>query len=348
MMSAGRNLGVLGVVSITVGAAAAWLLMPSAALAQESEITFTRDVAPILQRSCQNCHRPGSIAPMSLLNYREVRPWARSIREKVRTREMPPWYVDKRIGYQRFLADQSLSDDEIATIVQWADNGAPRGNPADMPPPVAFNDELEWVLEEAPDLLAEMPEWHTVKANGPDEKITFAADFLIEEDRWIRAVETKPDAGSFSVVHHSNTSLYHEEEGWNDFPQRVCGGQGPRHLPGGFGPPAPQRRAHHVQRALPLAGRGGPQPVAGRLLALSEGDEAEVRSAHDEGRPERQHRHSGRRRDPARRLLSDAAGRDAAQLPAAYAHPRRPAVPRGYRPGAQGRRQPAEPRRAPG
>ena len=120
MMSAGRSVGVVGVVSLMVVAAAA-LSMPSAALAQESEITFTRDVAPILQRSCQNCHRPGSIAPMSLLNYREVRPWARSIREKVRIREMPPWYVDKRIGYQRFLADQSLSDEEIATIVQWVD-----------------------------------------------------------------------------------------------------------------------------------------------------------------------------------------------------------------------------------
>ena len=85
---------------------------------------------------------------------------------------MPPWHVDKRIGYQRFLADQSLSDAETATIVQWADDGAPRGNPADMPPPLEFNDELEWVLEEEPDLVAEMPEWYTVKANGPDEKIS--------------------------------------------------------------------------------------------------------------------------------------------------------------------------------
>ena len=115
--------------------------------------------------------------------------------------------------------------------MQWADSGAPRGNPTDMPPPVAFNDDLEWVLEEAPDLIAEMPEWHTVKANGPDEKITFAADFLIEEDRWIRAVETKPDAGSFSVVHHSNTSLYHEEEGWNDFLNEYAVGKGPDIFP---------------------------------------------------------------------------------------------------------------------
>ena len=235
MMNAGRNLGVVGVASLVVLASAAGLLMPSATLAQERGLTFTRDVAPILQRSCQNCHRPGSIAPMSLLNYREVRPWARSIRDKVRTREMPPWYVDKRIGYQRFLADQSLSDAEIATIVQWVDDGAPRGNPADMPPPLEFNDELEWVLEEEPDLIAEMPEWYTVKANGPDEKITFPADFLIEEDRWIRAVETKPDPGSFGVVHHSNTSLYHEEEGWNDFLNEYAVGKGPDIFPEGSG-----------------------------------------------------------------------------------------------------------------
>lgn len=230
MMNAARNVGVVGVVGLTA-VAAAGLSMPSAALAQEGEATFTRDVAPILQRSCQNCHRPGSIAPMSLLSYREARPWARSIREKVRTREMPPWHVDKRIGYQRFLADQSLSDAEIATIVQWVDAGAPRGNPADMPPPLQFNDELEWVIEEEPDLIAEMPEWYAVKANGPDEKTTFPADFLIEEDRWIRAVETKPDPGSLSVVHHSNTSLYHEEEGWNDFLNEYAVGKGPDIFP---------------------------------------------------------------------------------------------------------------------
>ena len=79
-------------------------------------VTFTKDVAPILQRACQNCHRPGAIAPMSLLTYQDARPWARAIKQKVAAREMPPWYIDRHIGIQHFKDDPSLSDDEIATI----------------------------------------------------------------------------------------------------------------------------------------------------------------------------------------------------------------------------------------
>src|SRR5579871_4889257 len=89
----------------------------SAALAAQGEVTFTKDVAPILQRACQNCHRPGSIAPMSLLTYKEARPWARSIKEKVARRQMPPWHIDRNVGINRFKDDPSLTDAEIATIV---------------------------------------------------------------------------------------------------------------------------------------------------------------------------------------------------------------------------------------
>src|SRR5262245_43785601 len=101
---------------------------------QNPGITFTRDVAPILQRSCQKCHRPDSMAPMSFLTYEEVRPWVRSIRQKVGAREMPPWYIDRTVGIRKFDNDPSLSDEEVATITKWADGGAPRGNAADMPP----------------------------------------------------------------------------------------------------------------------------------------------------------------------------------------------------------------------
>src|ERR1700682_1676013 len=97
-------------------------------------VTFSKDVAPILQRACQNCHRPGSIAPMSLLTYEDVRPWARSIRERVSRREMPPWFIERNIGIQKFKDDASLTDTEVAIIVKWADAAAPQGNPADMPP----------------------------------------------------------------------------------------------------------------------------------------------------------------------------------------------------------------------
>jgi len=101
----------------------------------EPQVTFTKDVAPILQNNCQACHRPGSMAPMSLLTYVQTRPWARSIRQKVVAREMPPWFIDKNVGVQHFSNDRSLTDAEISTIMKWVDAGAPQGNPADMPPP---------------------------------------------------------------------------------------------------------------------------------------------------------------------------------------------------------------------
>src|SRR5207253_9158424 len=124
----------------TVGLTAALVVAVSASAAAQqpaatgpSQITFTRHVAPILQKSCQSCHRPGSVAPMSLLTYEEARPWARSIKQKVVGHSMPPWYIDKSVGIQTFKDDRSLTDQEIATIAAWVDGGAPRGHPADMP-----------------------------------------------------------------------------------------------------------------------------------------------------------------------------------------------------------------------
>src|SRR5215471_5631244 len=96
------------------------------------DVTFTKDVAPILQRSCQNCHRPDSIAPMPLLTYEQVRPWARAIKQNVITRNMPTWNIDPNVGIHEFSNSVALSDVEIATIARWVDSGAPQGNPADM------------------------------------------------------------------------------------------------------------------------------------------------------------------------------------------------------------------------
>src|SRR5437899_749474 len=98
-------------------------------------VTFTKDVAPILQRSCQNCHRPDQMAPMSLLTYEDARPYARSIKARTMARAMPPWHVERNIGIQKFKDDPSLTEDEIATIAAWVDQGAPKGNMADMPAP---------------------------------------------------------------------------------------------------------------------------------------------------------------------------------------------------------------------
>src|SRR5687767_14024373 len=112
------------------------------------QITFTKDVAPIFQNNCQVCHRPGSMAPMSLVTYEETRPWARSIKQKVVARDMPPWFIDKNVGIQHFSNDVSLTDAQIATIVKWVDSGAPKGNPADMPPPRLFPPTDIWHIGE--------------------------------------------------------------------------------------------------------------------------------------------------------------------------------------------------------
>jgi hypothetical protein len=122
----------------------------------QPQVTFTKDIAPILQRSCQGCHRPGSMAPMSLLSYEDVRPWARAIKLRTALREMPPWFIEKNVGIQNFKNDPSLSDDEIAMIARWAEAGAPRGNPADMPPPRQFADQDKWSIG-TPDLIVSSP-----------------------------------------------------------------------------------------------------------------------------------------------------------------------------------------------
>src|SRR5881296_722363 len=171
--------------------------------------TFTKDVVPILQNKCQVCHRPGTFAPMSLLTYEDVRPWARAIKEKVATREMPPWYIDKNVGVRHFTNDVSLTDQEIGTIVKWVDNGAPNGNPADMPPPRQFESLDQWHMP-APDLVVELPKDLIVPAKAPDRWVDILVDPGLKEDRYLQAIETKPTKG-FRVVHHAVTSLKNDD-----------------------------------------------------------------------------------------------------------------------------------------
>jgi hypothetical protein len=201
---------------VAAGIALAALLTPAAASAQgdrQAQPTFTKDVTPILQKSCQSCHRPGSVAPMSLISYEDVRPWARSIKQKTQTREMPPWFIEKNVGIQKFKDDISLSDAEIATIAKWVDAGSPRGNPADMPPARVFTDESKWAF--TPDLIVSSPV-HTLEAVAADWYGLLAASPTgLTEDRYIQAVEVKEvrlkdvpvkrQAGDLSlfVVHHA-------------------------------------------------------------------------------------------------------------------------------------------------
>src|SRR5437016_11534823 len=126
------GLSILFALSVTCVTHSAALGADSEKPAPIAEVTFSKDVAPILQRSCQTCHRPGSIAPMSLLTYQDARPWARAIKERVARRLMPPWHIDRNIGITKFKDDPSLTDAEIATISNWVDQGALEGNPADM------------------------------------------------------------------------------------------------------------------------------------------------------------------------------------------------------------------------
>ena len=190
----------LGVLAIL---AAAPLLAAGQETAGERELTFTRDVVPIIHRSCSGCHRPDEVAPMSLTTYEEVRPWARSIRNRVASREMQPWHLDRRIGIQHFKNDPSLTDAEIATIVDWVDAGAPRGNLADMPPLPTWGNADDWQIGE-PDLIVRYPNY-LVPAAGPDLFGYLYADFDLEQDRYIRAIQTKPaDKRARLVVHHTN------------------------------------------------------------------------------------------------------------------------------------------------
>jgi hypothetical protein len=183
------------------------------ALSAQGQVTFTKDVAPILESRCQVCHRPNTFAPMSLLTYEEARPWAKSIKQKVAAREMPPWYIDKNVGVRHFKNDVSLSDQEIATIVKWVDGGAPKGNPADMPPPRKFDDSDQWHLR--PDLIVKLPKDRIVPAKGADQWIDVLVDAGLTEDRYIKGIEVKPITG-FRAVHHVTTSMKNEEDADGD------------------------------------------------------------------------------------------------------------------------------------
>ncbi len=160
----------------------------------QGEVTFSKDIAPIMQRSCQNCHQPNSVAPMSLISYKDVRPWAKSIKQRTLLRDrrgvMPPWYIEKNIGIQHYKNDPSLSDMELAKIAKWVDTGAPEGNPADLPAPLPIQDGTKWNLGE-PDLVVSTPEI-TVKAGAPDYwgELTPAPTGLTE-DRWVKSVEIR-------------------------------------------------------------------------------------------------------------------------------------------------------------
>src|SRR5256885_4575018 len=158
-------------------------------------VTFAKDVAPILQQKCQDCHQPGSIAPMSLRTYEETRPWARAIKDRVMKRQMPPWHIDKTVGVQKFKNDMSLSDEQIDTLVRWVDAGAPLGDPKDMPPPKPLVTNNGWKAVRdgfgEPDLVVRSSDY-TMPAEHQDVWFRPMSDIPLSEARWVKLVEIRP------------------------------------------------------------------------------------------------------------------------------------------------------------
>jgi len=212
-----RALGSAAVAFLAAGFALGFALVPSDAVAAEraddppastgsnEDVTFARDIAPILQENCQACHQPGSIAPMTFMTYEEVRPWAPMIRDRVEQRLMPPWAMNPHVGIQEFKNDKSLTEKEIETIVRWVEAGAPLGDPADMPPPV------EWPaggtfqtaqLYGEPDLIL-YTDPYTVPASGGDQWWRPLVETGLTQDRWVKAIEVLPAfPDGLPVTHH--------------------------------------------------------------------------------------------------------------------------------------------------
>jgi len=157
--------------------------------------TFTKDVAPVLQKNCQGCHRPGEAAPFSLLSYEQARPWAKAMKEAVRLKKMPPWFADPRYGH--FSNDRSLSPKEIETIAAWAEAGAPQGDLKDTPAPVKFVE--GWSIPK-PDVVFELPQAYQIPATGTIEYQKVIVPTGFTEDKWVQFAEARPD--DRARVHH--------------------------------------------------------------------------------------------------------------------------------------------------
>ena len=180
----------------------------------EEEITWAKHVAPIIQRKCQVCHQPGSIAPMSLLTYEDAKDNLAEMKERVSAREMPPWHIDRSVGIQRFKNDGGLTDAEIATIIRWIDSGAKMGDRKDLPPNPKQPDPNRWQLADSlgpPDLIIKSDPY-TIAARTQDKWFRPTVETGLTEPRWVRAIEVRPSrAESRKVVHHALAYLLQNE-----------------------------------------------------------------------------------------------------------------------------------------
>jgi hypothetical protein len=189
-----------------LGALGIFLIPGSRSATTAASVTFTKDVAPIIQKNCQVCHRPGEVAPMSFMNYKEVRPWAKSIREKVVAREMPPWFADPKHG--EFSNDCRLSQKEIDTIVAWVEGGAKEGDPKDMPPNPKFT--AGWQIGQ-PDVVLPMTVEFSIPAEGVIPYKYFVVPTNFTEDKFVQYAEIR--AGDRAHVHHVIVSVRYPSQG---------------------------------------------------------------------------------------------------------------------------------------
>jgi hypothetical protein len=210
----------------------------SLSAAAPAEPTFNRDVLPILQKNCQECHRPGAIAPMSFMTYRDTRPYARAIARAVANKTMPPWFADPAVG--QFENEKLLTSEQIALLTAWADKGAPEGDARDMPRPVEFRD--DWTIG-TPDLVITMPKTIELPATGVIDQANVLVYARFEKDMWVKAAEVRP--GNAKVVHHMKAWIRPPGSSWmNDAPEGVL-----------YNPPRGQTAAM-PPAAIPLSASG--------------------------------------------------------------------------------------------
>jgi hypothetical protein len=196
------------------------LMLPGSAAAADAAKapTFTKDIAPIFQEKCEACHRPDSMAPMSLMTYAESRPWAKAIKARVSDRQMPPWQIDRTVGIQKFKNDRSLTDEQVELISRWVDAGAPQGDPKDMPPAKHWPDDQGWNFaaqfgQKEPDMIIKSYEFTmpAVSQDVWDKRVTPSG---ITEPRWVRAIEIRPETlKGRKITHHAIAYLEQTEPG---------------------------------------------------------------------------------------------------------------------------------------
>jgi len=210
--------------------------------------TFYKDVLPILQDHCQSCHRPGEIAPMPFLTYEQTSPWADAIAHDVEMKMMPPWFADPRYGH--FVNDISLTEQQIATITDWARNGSPAGDVHDSRPPRKWT--AGWNIP-SPDLIVKMPKPVPIPADGEVEYTYEIVPTHFAEDRWVQMSEFRP--GSPAHVHHAVVYIRPPDSPWL------------RHAPVGqpftastFSDPEERRQAHETTSDLLLVYAPGSAP----------------------------------------------------------------------------------------